>query len=619
MIPRSEIEAVKERADIAEVISSYGITLKGTSSLKGLCPFHNENTPSFNVRPAFGTYRCFGCGASGDVFNFIQEHDGFSFTDAVKMVAERYNMVVTDTADQEDEEDRQNKRRLYDLMKEAARFYANKYRTLPQDHPARLELRKRDLEEVEGAPTWLRDWGIGYAPEGWSTTIDYLVSKGYSHNEIVTAGMAGRSEKGRLYDLFRGRLTWEIRDIQGRVIGFNARKLFDNDNGPKYLNSPQTPIYDKSRVLFGLDLARKAAYSEKKLIVVEGCTDVMALAATGIDYAVNTCGTAFGDQHATVALRLLGDNGKLIFGFDGDAAGQKAARRTFEISAPIHNSSYVIKPGEGDPCDVRLEHGDLALQDMFAEANLTPLTEFVLRQELTKHNTDTAEGRSAFLRAAAPLLSHITDYSMREDYIRKVTFWSGSTIEVVRSIMKRGSVPQGVEDQELLAPPDEQGAEGKSVSRSKQESIIALMLQYPSEFHGIMGGSPESKNLFDEDLLPLYTEVWYLIKQKRGNLGKITPDDFSAPKLVLDLMYKEFPEIERAKNDLERRKTVARLGHSFYDALNSLAVSDTAQSLRARIGQAYGQDKVSNDTSALAEIFARSRKLKSQKRNRRRR
>lgn len=618
MIPRSEIDVVKERADIGEIISSYGITLKGSSTLKGLCPFHDESTPSFSVRPSFGTYRCFGCGASGDVFSFIQERDGFSFTDAVKMVAERYGIEVNDTADKEDEEDRVNKKRLYDLMQEAARFFANKYRMLPQDHPARLELRNRNLEEVEGAPDWLKRFGIGYAPEGWSTITDHLVSKGYRHEEILTVGIAGRSESGRTYDLFRGRLTWEIRDIQGRVIGFGARKLFDNDKGPKYLNSPQTPLYDKSRVLYGLDLARKEAYSSKTLIVVEGYTDVMALAAVGIDNAVAPCGTAFGDQHANIALRLLGENGKLVFNFDGDAAGQAAANKVFQVSAPIHNRAFVTQAEQGDPCDVRLNEGDLALIDLLAEPNLVPLTEFVLRHELSNHAVDTAEGRSNFLRAAAPLLGHITDYAIREDYISKVTFWSGATMDVVRRTMKIANSNSSSRD----LPPYpfdeavESSGEEKTLTQGKQESLIALIIQYPKEFIPLMGRAPELDKFNNESLRELYKEVWYLVKQRRGELGKVSPDDFSDPALMRDIMHREFPEVEAAETSSERVQVVMRLGKSFHRALDTLQSSRQAQSLRNRIGQAYGQESSSTDTSVLAEIVARNQEIKKRRRRR---
>lgn len=619
MIPKSQIDAVKERADIAEIISGYGVSLKGSGTLKGLCPFHDESTPSFTVRPTFGTYRCFGCGESGDVFSFVQEKDGLSFTDAVKMVAERYGIEITDSQDAEDEGDRANKRRLFDLMKEAARFFTRNYKKLDADHPARVELRKRNLEEIPGEPQWLERFGIGYAPDGWTHTVDHLTSKGYTHDEIISAGMAGRSENGRVYDMFRGRLTWQIRDIQGRVIGFGARKLFDTDKGPKYLNSPVTPLYDKSKVLYGMDLARQTAYATKELIVVEGYTDVMAYAAVGIDNAVAPCGTAFGDQHAVGVRRLLGEDGKIIFSFDGDAAGQKAASHVFSLKAPIHNNSFVAtSPGSGDPCDIRLNQGDSALIDHVSSSNLIPLTDFVLKAELAKHDTATPEGRSNFLRAAAPLLAHITDYSMREDYLRRVTFWSGSTIDVVRATMKRlnnsGLAGSSALNDEL--PPiehyEDETPQEKSLVQSKIESLVALMLQYPAEYYAAMRHREIPDSVAQSPIANTYTEAWMLIQAQNGNLGTVSPDEFSDSALVSDLIFKPFPHIENVQDQQRKQQLVARLIQSTLKGVEDIERSEQAENLRARLGRTYGGEtgETSNDIKMLGELLSQQQKLR---------
>ena len=605
MIPKSEIEAVKERADIAAIISEYGVELKGHSTLEGLCPFHDETGPSFKVRPDFGTYRCFGCGESGDVFSFIQAKDGLGFSDAVKLVAERYNIEIHDTADNVSAEERNQKALLFDLMSDAAAFFAEQFAELDDDHPAKVELSKRKLDKVKGRPTWLEDFGVGYAPQGWSTTLEHLVSRGHKSKDIIEAGMAGRTEQGRLYDMFRGRLVWFIKDVRGRVVGFGARKLFENDNGPKYLNSPQTPLYDKSRVLYGLDLARKPAYDTKEIYVVEGYTDVMALSAAGIENVVATSGTAFGEQHAHTIKRILGDQGRIVFNFDGDEAGQKAAYKTFSLKAPIHNSSYVTNHGTGDPCDIRLAQGDEGVRNLVAESNRIPLTEFVLKQEHARHDTATPEGRSNFLHAAAPLLTHITDYSIREDYLKKIAYWSGATLDVVRRLMQTAAR----RDLDSSDRVEFEETESTPLSEQKQQSIIALLLQYPLESYKALASSPVPEEYFADELRPVYLEVWSIVNALQGDLGRIDPEEFSKPKLIAELGYKNFREVEESEGD-EKPKTVKRLLASFVKAIEDIKRSEEIRQIQTQFTNAYGDESASSDLDLFSEIVERNKRLR---------
>lgn len=603
IIPREIIEEIKERAQIDDVISSYGVQLTGSSTLKGLCPFHDERTPSFSVRPSFGTYRCFGCGESGDVFTFVQEKEGMSFTDAVQMLGEQYGVVVETSNNPQEEEQQRQKKRILEILQHTSELYSANFHKLHEDHPAIQELQKRNLYENPSDPNWLVRFGIGYAEEGWSHTLDYLREKGFEPDEIIQAGLAGRANNGRLYDLFRGRLTWEIRDIQGKVIGFGARKIFDHDTGPKYLNSPQTPIYDKSRVLYGLDLARKAASQEGSLILVEGYTDVMAMHAAGIHNSVATCGTAFGEQHASIAKRLLGEQGRVLFSFDGDEPGQKAARSVFQLQFPIQNSSYVVKAGNGDPCDIRLASGDEALRRMFTPNNLIPLTEFVLIHEREQHNLDIPEGRSNFLNAAAPLLAFVGDYAIREDYLKKLAYWTGHSINVVRNVM-RGQ-PQTLRTQSTEPTPHHLPVNSTDTAfTSREKGLTALVIQYGKFLYpDFLKEIPEE--LFSEEILPVLLEAVLMVQAYQGNIPHLSHDDFQKPQLALELMHREFSQIENAPEEL-KPETTQRLFKTFLRSLQQHHESQQQETIQARFNQALDGDR--DDSIALLEEVLKSRK-----------
>ena len=441
LIKREDIDEVRQRTDIKEVVDGY-VTLKGAGlgSFKGLCPFHDERSPSFTVRPQVGRYHCFGCGEDGDVIAFVQKLDHTSFHEAVEKLAARigYELRYEDGGTGPNREEVGKRQRLLDAHKVADEFFRAQLLTQGAAEGRKfLQLRGFDRAAAE-------QFGVGYAPQGWDALLKHLRGRGFTDAELKLTGMFSEGNRG-IYDRFRGRLIWPIRDIAGDTIGFGARKLYEDDQGPKYLNTPETTLYKKSQVLYGIDLAKRSIAKERQLVVVEGYTDVMACHLAGIPTAVATCGTAFGADHIKIARRLLSDDGtggEVIFTFDGDAAGQKAALRAFEEDQRFVAQTYVaVEPTGADPCDLRQTRGDAAVRELIGSRR--PLFEFAIRAALKRHNLDTVEGRVAALRESAPVVAQIRDAGIRPAYTRELAGWLGMSIEdvggAVAAAAKRGA------------------------------------------------------------------------------------------------------------------------------------------------------------------------------------
>ena len=404
-IRASDIEEVKRRTNLGDLVGDY-VTLKnaGIDSMKGLCPFHDERSPSFHVRPALGYYHCFGCGESGDAFTFLQRMDHLTFAESVERLAARIHYVLTYEEGNFQREDGPNRARLLAANQAAAAFYVAQLAS-EEGAAGRAFLEQRGFD-----PAAAERFGVGYAPRGWNGVTDHLKAQGFTPAELAQAGLVSEGQRG-VYDRFRGRVVWPIRDTSGQTIGFGARKLYEDDNGPKYLNTPETPVYHKSQVLYGLDLAKRAISRGKRAVVVEGYTDVMACHLAGIDTAVATCGTAFGKEHISVLRRIMGDDtaAEVVFTFDPDEAGQKAALRAFSEEKRFTAQTYVaVAPDGYDPCDLRLHRGDEAVRELFTRKQ--PLFEFALRQAVSRFDLNSVEGRVSALRAAAP----ITHRSLRQ-------------------------------------------------------------------------------------------------------------------------------------------------------------------------------------------------------------
>jgi len=435
-IRQADVDEVKSRTNIGDIVGER-VSLKsaGVGSLKGLCPFHDEKSPSFHVRPQVGFYHCFGCGESGDVYSFLRAMDHVSFTEAVERLAGRigYTLHYEDGGAAPETSGRS---RLYAANTAAAEFFRAQLLT------AEAETGRRFLGERGFDAGAAAHFGVGYAPRGWENMMKALTAQGFTRDELLAAGLVSQGQRG-VYDRFRGRLVWPIRDVTGQTIGFGARKLFDDDQGPKYLNTPETIIYKKAQVLYGLDLAKRdiSRGDPRRVVVVEGYTDVMACHLAGVSTAIATCGTAFGSEHIKVLRRVMGDDsaaGEVVFTFDGDEAGQKAALRAFTEDDRFNAQTFVaVAPSGMDPCDLRLQRGDAAVRGLMDTK--VPMFEFAIDRKLSGFDLATVEGQVGALRAAAPIVAEIRDQLLRPGYERVLARRLGMDPTDVRAEVERAA------------------------------------------------------------------------------------------------------------------------------------------------------------------------------------
>ncbi len=447
-IPDRDIAAIRERVRIEEVVGDYvQLRRAGADSLKGLCPFHNEKSPSFHVRPNHGHFHCFGCGEGGDVYAFVQKIEHVSFVEAVEMLADRIGHTISYSGPATSvQRDRGSRSRLIAANAAAAAFYAA---ALESDEaaPARQYLTERNFD-AEAA----RHFGCGFAPPGWDSLTKHLQRKGFEFKELEAAGLSRQGRHGPM-DRFHRRLLWPIRTSAGEVIGFGARRLFDDDPmEAKYINTPETLLYKKSSVMFGIDLAKREIAKGHQAVVVEGYTDVMAMHLAGVTTAVASCGTAFGDEHLAMLRRLMMDDnwyrGELIFVFDGDEAGQAAALKAFDGDQQVAGKSFVAVVADGmDPCELRLSSGDNALRDLVARRK--PMFEFAIRSLIPDGIVldEDPQARVDALRRCVPLVARIRDYALRDEYARRLAGWTGWSDEAqvlarVREEANRRGAPQ---------------------------------------------------------------------------------------------------------------------------------------------------------------------------------
>lgn len=474
-IRQSDIEEVKARTNLADIVGDY-VSLKsaGVGSLKGLCPFHDERSPSFHVRPQVGMYHCFGCGESGDVYSFLQKMDHVTFAEAVERLAGRINLELH-YEDGGGPTESGNRARILSANAAAEEFFTGRL-AASDAAVARTFLGERGFDAAAAAR-----FGVGFAPKSWDELTGALKGRGFTIEELTAAGLVSAGERG-VYDRFRGRLVWPIRDVTGQTIGFGARRLLEDDKGPKYLNTPETPVYHKAQVLYGLDLAKREISRSRRVVVVEGYTDVMACHLAGVTTAVATCGTAFGVDHIKVLRRVLGDDsglGEVIFTFDPDAAGQKAAMRAFSEEQRFAAQTFVAVGPDGlDPCDLRLQQGDAAVQHMIDAKK--PMFEFMIKQVLSRYNLDTVEGRVAALRAASPVVADIRDLALRPGYTRELARMLGMELhEVTAAVNQRRGPTTAAASQRPreAAPGDEVPAAPRGPSLTELSSDPATRLE----------------------------------------------------------------------------------------------------------------------------------------------
>ncbi|GAB2986984.1 DNA primase [Amycolatopsis acidiphila] len=423
-IREADIAEVRERNRIDEVVGEYvALRNAGGGALKGLCPFHDEKTPSFNVRPTHGTFHCFGCAEGGDVIKFLMKIDHLGFVESVERLADRVGFRLTyEGGGASVQRDRGTRTRMVEAHKAAAEFYAEQLRG-PEAELARKYLRERGFDEAAA-----QRFGCGFAPSGWDKLTKSLLNRGFELSELLKAQLVKEGRQGPI-DRFHRRLVWPIKDLGGDVVGFGARRLFDDDPiQAKYLNTSESPIYKKSQVLFGLDLAKREIAKRHQVVVVEGYTDVMAMHAAGVPTAVASSGTAFGEDHMKVLRRLLMDDdafrGEVVFTFDGDAAGQKAALKAFEGDQTFAGQTYIaVAPDGMDPCELRLAKGDAAVRDLVARR--IPLFEFAIKSMLAEYDLDSVDGQVSALQRTVPLVAQIKDRAKRDGYATKLAWWVG--------------------------------------------------------------------------------------------------------------------------------------------------------------------------------------------------
>ena len=534
-IKEEDVTYIRERCAIDEVVADY-VQLKsaGGGQKKGLCPFHDEKSPSFHVTPSKGFFHCFGCQTSGDVISFVMKMDHLSFTETIERLADRMGYQLRYEEGNFTPAPAGNRTRLIAANALAAKFYQDQLNTSPTAAHARELMTKRGFDKAA-----CERFGVGYAPDEWDGLTKFLRAEGYTIDELEFAGLSKMGQRGPI-DKFRNRLTWPIRDITGDVVGFGARKLAsdEEDQGPKYLNTSETPVYKKSQVLYGLDMAKKEIAKKRQVVIVEGYTDVMAAQLAGITTAVATCGTAFGADHIRIIRRLLMDDdafrGEVIFTFDGDAAGQKAALRAFSEDQKFVTQTFVaVEPDGLDPCDLRQQKGDLALRDLIAKR--VPLFEFAIKTELGLHKLDSAEGRVNALNATAPLVAQIRDKSLRPEYTRLLAGWLGVEVELVTAAVNQGlkSRPQS-----SSAAPLEESTANVQWRPNPQEprlilerEVLKARLQMPtlilnwaqiesgafthpaySQLAAIISAAPEQSSIeieqvADENMRALFTEL----------------------------------------------------------------------------------------------------------------
>lgn len=411
------IRRVSEENDIVEIISEYVPLKQKGKTYTACCPFHNEKTPSFHVDREKQLYHCFGCGAGGNLYKFVMEKENINFVEAVQYLAQRAGIELPKNSKENDKQV-EKRSRLYSINRLTGNFY---YKKLKQNQEAKKYLLERELDDEI-----IREFGLGYAPEKWSTLTDLLHHNGFYINDIVDSGVALRGKNNRVYDRFRNRIIFPIQDAMGKVIGFGARKFRENDNGPKYLNSPETEIFNKGTQLYNFNRARSELKGNKPLILVEGYMDVIALAKYGIKNTAAALGTAFTANHAKLISRFTKN---VILCFDGDQAGEKATLRALEI---LSNSDLNIKvvrlPVEHDPDTFIKENGKEAFQKYLDNA-LTDI-DFKLKNIEKKYNLRSPEGIFNYMNDCCKVLASL-DQAKREVYGKLIAKKTNLTLTTI--------------------------------------------------------------------------------------------------------------------------------------------------------------------------------------------
>lgn len=564
-ILNEDIQALRARVPIEDIIAERVTLRRSGAGLTGLCPFHDETSPSFSVSPSRGLYNCFGCQESGDAITFVQKTEGLTFVEAVERLAEKVGFQLRYAAADPTYKPAPpgQRQRLLEAHRVALAFYRH---ALRHDTSATAKLGMNYLTERGFTDDDMDTFGVGYAPEGFDTLLNHLKEKGFTAEEILLAGLAAQNDNGKIYDRFRGRLMWPIKEVSGDIIGFGARRLADDDKGPKWLNTPETPLYHKSDVLYGIDAARKHIAADRKVVVVEGYGDVMAAHLSGVPHAVATCGTAFGDNHIRIIRRLLRDDeayaGKVIFTFDGDEAGQKAALRAFKDHHKFASQTFVaIAPDGMDPLDLRLAKGDQAVRDLIDSA--VPLVEFALKNTMGAFDLTLSEGRTNALRAMSPVLSEIKDVTLRSDYLRRVSGWLALPEQAVRSAVASVARNNSGEDTAPSIDPEPVVLIPGAITRPNPND---LDLRFEREILKAFIQSPQHMAV---DLMPtvftneVYRDIFDIIQKASGDVLEHARNATAGTPLESMISELAVEPVQAPENDFE--SYIAEISNRLWD------------------------------------------------------
>jgi DNA primase len=603
----ADVVTVRERSRIEDVVGEY-VTLRnaGGGNLKALCPFHEEKTPSFSVSPPKGFWYCFSCAEGGDVIRFVEKIEQMTFLEAVERLAERAGVQLTyEQAGPAPVRQQGVKQRLVAAHQEAARFYADQLAS-PDAKVGREFLAERGFDKAAA-----EQFGVGFAPTAWDLLVKHLRAKGFANKELVDAGLAKAARSGSLIDRFHGRLLWPIRDLGGDVVGFGARKLLDSDDGPKYLNTPETPIYRKGHLLYGLDLAKREIARRHQAVVVEGYTDVMACHLAGVPTAIATCGTAFGADHIQVLRRLIFDRteddaAEIIFTFDGDAAGQKAALRAFEEDQRFLMQTFVaIERSGADPCELRQAKGDTAVRDLVARRE--PLVAFALRTMIGRYDVSTPEGQVQALRRAAPLVARIKDHQLRTRYATRLGIECGVDERTAREAVHRAIQGERAAAPAKRAVADRPDPADPNPALFAQREALKLALQHP-----VLAGP-----LFDAiDTAPYTHPAYAAVRQALVALGGVASQTGGVeyldaarghcPDLVSQALVAEL-SVEPLRLDHEPDADYVRL---ILARLQVPAVAAEVAALKAKLQRMNPVEEPEPYTKLVGELFALEQHLR---------
>ena len=542
LISQASIQAVLDACDMLEIVAPYSTLKKSGSSFMGRCPFHSEKTPSFSVDPVRKLYYCFGCGEGGNVFRFVQEKEGLEFAEAVRQLADKYGVKLQfEDSSPEQEKRRHGRERLYSLLDQAAVYYSRVLWESSQAAGARTYLQSRGFDEVV-----IRKFRLGFSPAKGTAILKAAAAKGYSTEELSRTGLLQEGKTGKI-DRFRGRLMFPFTDHRGRVLGFGARVL-DNSK-PKYLNSPETELYHKSNLVFGLGTARQAITKEDRVFVVEGYTDVLALSQKGMDAAVASMGTALTERQ----LREISRYTKNVYlSFDADAAGQSALLRALELARNLGVNVRVIGiPAGKDPAELVFSPGG---PDLFEElaARAPGLLQYQVRTALSSCDLSSSEGRVQAFKILSPILSKAANAVERDEQMRIVADRLRLSPENVAYLMQSASTAEkgegGNQSKRRVLSQEEITERGFLSLCLARDQEAGRYLQLMTEAHFTTGlnrsafkwvkerlGGADAGSALDEATLPASGELSQLLSELHIRAKCETAAPEALPELFLKL------------------------------------------------------------------------------------